>query len=38
MERCEHSVTIKLGSEQYKQGVEAAAPSVGGRLPMTVPG
>ena len=38
MERCEPSLTIKLGGEQYKQGVEAAAPSVGGRLPMAVPG
>ena len=38
MERCESSLTIKLGGEQYKQGVEAAAPSVGGRLPMAVPG
>ena len=37
MERCEPSLTIKLGGEQYKQGVEAAAPSVGGRLPMAVP-
>lgn len=38
MERCEPSLTIKLGGEQYKQGVEAAAPNVGGRLPMAVPG
>lgn len=38
VERCEPSLTIKLGGEQYKQGVEAAAPSVGGRLPMAVPG
>lgn len=39
MERCEPSLTIKLGGEQYKQGgVEAAAPGVGGRLPIAVPG
>ena len=38
MERCEPSLTINWAASSTNRGVEAAAPSVGGRLPMAVPG